>query len=66
MQIQDDYHNIEMNLDLAIAQGQQHAADTIGAYFNLTTTQFTEVATAHMALRRYIKTITISTTKNEA
>jgi hypothetical protein len=38
MQMQDDYHKIESNLNLAIAQAQQHAADNIGAYFNLTTT----------------------------
>jgi hypothetical protein len=63
--MQDDYHKIEMNLNLAIAQAQQHAADATGAHFNLTTTQFAEVATAHMALRRYIKMITISTAENK-
>jgi hypothetical protein len=65
MQIQDDYRKIESNLNLAIAQAQQYAADTTGAYFNLTTTQFAEVAATHMALRRYIETITISTAGNE-
>jgi hypothetical protein len=65
MQMQDDYHKIEMNLNLAIAQAQQHAADAIGAHFNLTTTQFAEVATTHMALRRHVETITISTAENE-
>jgi ABC-type transporter Mla subunit MlaD len=64
MQIQDDYHKIETNLNLTIAQAQQHTADTTGAHFNLMTTQFAEVATAHMALRRHIKTITISTAEN--
>jgi hypothetical protein len=54
-----------LNLNLAIAQAQQHAADTIGAHFNLMITQFAEVAAAHMALRRYIETITISTAENE-
>jgi hypothetical protein len=65
MQMQDDYHKIETNLNLAIAQAQQHAADATGADFNLRTTQFTEVATAHMALRRYVETITISTAESE-
>jgi hypothetical protein len=65
MQMYDDYRKIEMNLNLAIAQAQQHAADATGAHFNLTTTQFAEVATAHMALRRHVKTITISTAENE-
>jgi hypothetical protein len=65
MQMQADYHKLETNLNLAIAQAQQHAADAIGAHFNLTTTQFAEVATAHMALRRYVETITISTAENE-
>jgi hypothetical protein len=65
IQIQDDYHKIEMNLNLTIAQAQQHTADTIGAHFNLTTTQFAEVATAYMALRRYVKMITISTAENK-
>jgi hypothetical protein len=54
-----------MNLNLAIAQAQQHIVDAIGAHFNLTTTQFAEVAAAYIALRRYIEMITISTTKNE-
>jgi hypothetical protein len=65
MQMQTDYHKIEMNLNLAIMQAQQHAADAIGAHFNLTTTQFIEVAAAHMALRRYVETITISMAENE-
>jgi hypothetical protein len=65
MQMQNDYHKIESNLNLTIAQAQQHAANAIGAHFNLTTTQFTEVATTHMTLRRYVKTITISTAENE-
>jgi hypothetical protein len=65
MQMQNDYRKIESNLNLAIAQAQQHVADTRGAHFNLTTTQFAEVATAHMALRRHVKTITISTAENE-
>jgi hypothetical protein len=65
MQMQTDYHKIETNLNLAIAQAQQHAADATGAHFNLTTTQFAEVATAHMALWRYVETITISTAENE-
>jgi hypothetical protein len=38
MQMQDDYHKIETNLNLTITQAQQHAADTTGAHFNLTTT----------------------------
>jgi hypothetical protein len=63
--MQDDYHKIESNLNLAIAQAQQHVADTIGAYFTLMTTQFAEVATAHIALRRHIEMITISTAENE-
>jgi hypothetical protein len=65
MQMQNDYHKIESNLNLTIAQAQQYVADTTGAHFNLTTTQFAEVATAHMALRRHVKTITISTAENE-
>jgi hypothetical protein len=65
MQMQTNYYNIKTNLNLAITQAQQHTADTTGAHFNLTTTQFMEVATAHMALRRHVKIITISTTKNE-
>jgi hypothetical protein len=65
MQIQDDYHKIERNLNLAIAQAQQYTADAIGAYFNLRTTQFAEVATAYMALRRHVEMITISTAENE-
>jgi hypothetical protein len=32
---------------------------------NLTTSQFAEVAATHIALRRHIETITISTTENE-
>jgi hypothetical protein len=63
--MQDDYHKIETNLNLTLAQAQQHAADDTGAHFNLTTTQFAEVATAHMALRRHVETITISTAENE-
>jgi hypothetical protein len=65
MQMQTDYHKIEMNLNLTIAQTQQHAADATGTYFNLTTTQFTEVAAAHMALQRHVETITINTAENE-
>jgi hypothetical protein len=65
MQIQDDYRKIKTNLNLAIAQAQQYVADTTGAYFNLTTTQFAEVATTYMALRRHIKMITIRTAENE-
>jgi hypothetical protein len=65
MLMQNNYRKIELNLNLAIAQAQQHVADTIGVHFNLTTTQFAEVATTHMALRRHIETITISTAKNE-
>jgi DNA polymerase III alpha subunit (gram-positive type) len=64
MQMQTDYHKIETNLNLAIAQAQQHAADATGAHFNLTTTQFAEVAATHMALRRHVETITISTAEN--
>jgi hypothetical protein len=65
MQMQNDYHKIETNLNLAIAQAQQYAADATGAHFNLTTTQFVEVAAAHMALWRYVETITTSTAENE-
>jgi hypothetical protein len=39
-----------MNLNLAITQAQQHAADATGNHFNLTTTQFAKVAATHMAL----------------
>jgi hypothetical protein len=52
-------------MNLAITQAQQHIADTTGAYFNLITTQFTEVAAAHIALRRHIEMITISTVENK-
>jgi hypothetical protein len=48
MQMQADYHKIETNLNLAIMQAQQHAADAIGAHFNLTTTQFAEVAAIYL------------------
>jgi hypothetical protein len=65
MQMQTDYHKIEMNLNLAIIQAQQYAADTIGAHFNLTTTQFMEVAATHMALQRHVETIAINTAENE-
>jgi hypothetical protein len=65
MQMQDDYRKIETNLNLAISQAQQHAADATGAHFNLTTTQFAEVAAANMALRRHVETITIATAENE-
>jgi hypothetical protein len=65
MQMQADYHNIETNLNLAITQAQQHAADTTGAHFNLTTTQFAEVAAAHMALCRHVETIAINTAEDE-
>jgi hypothetical protein len=50
MQMQTDYHKIKTNLNLAITQAQQHAADATGAHFNLTTTQFVEVAATYMAL----------------
>jgi hypothetical protein len=65
MQMQNDYCKIESNLKLAIDQAQQYAADTTGAHFNLTTTQFAEVAATHIALRRHVETITISTAENE-
>jgi hypothetical protein len=65
MQMQTDYRKIETNLNLAITQAQQHAADAMGANFNLTTTQFVEVAAAHMALWRHVETITISMAQNE-
>jgi hypothetical protein len=65
MQIQDNYCKIDINLNLAIAQAQQYAADAIGAHFNLTTTQFAEVAATHMAMRRHVEMITISTAENE-
>jgi hypothetical protein len=65
MQMKNDYHKIKMNLNLTITQAQQHTADATGAYFNLMTTQFAEVATTYIALRRHIKIITISTTENE-
>jgi hypothetical protein len=64
MQMKNDYHKIESNLNIAITQAQQHAADATGAHFNHTTTQFAEVATTHMALRRHVETTTISTTEN--
>jgi hypothetical protein len=65
MQMKTNYQKIEINLNLAVMQAQQHAADATGAHFNLTTTQFAEVAAAHMALRRHVETITISTAENE-
>jgi hypothetical protein len=65
MQMQADYHKIETNLNLAITQAQQHVADATGTHFNLTTTQFAEVAATHMALRRHVETITINTAENE-
>jgi hypothetical protein len=65
MQMQADYHKIETNLNLAITQAQQHAADATSAHFNLTTTQFAEVAAAHMALQRHVETIAINTAENE-
>jgi uncharacterized membrane-anchored protein YhcB (DUF1043 family) len=65
MQMQTAYHKIEMNLNPAIMQAQQYAADTTGAHFNLTTTQFAEVATTYIALQRHIETITISIAENE-
>jgi hypothetical protein len=65
MQMQTDYPKIEMNLNLTITLAQQHAADATGTHFNLTTTQFAEVAAAHMALRRHVETITISIAENE-
>jgi hypothetical protein len=63
--MQTDYHKIEMNLNLAIMQAQQHAADATGTHVNLTTTQFAEVAAAHIALRRHVETIAINTAENE-
>jgi hypothetical protein len=63
--MQDNYRKIETNLNLAITQAHQHAADATGAHFNLTATQFMEVATTHIALRRHVETITISTAENE-
>jgi hypothetical protein len=54
-----------LNLNLAIAEAQQHTAHAIGAHFNLTITQFAEVTTTHMALRRYVEMITISTAENK-
>jgi hypothetical protein len=65
MQMQNDYRKIESNLNLAIAQAQQHAADATGAHVNLTITQFAKVAAAHMALRRHVEMITISTAENK-
>jgi hypothetical protein len=65
MQIQADYYKIETNLNLTISQAQQYTADATGAHFNLTTTQFAEVAAAHIALRRHVETIAINTAKNE-
>jgi hypothetical protein len=65
MQMQADYHKIKTNLNLAISQAQQHAADATGAHFNLTTTQFAEVAAAHIALQRHVETIAIITAENE-
>jgi hypothetical protein len=65
MQMQTNYHKIKTNLNLAITQAQQHTADATGAHFNLTTTQFLEVAAAHMALQRHMETITINTAENE-
>jgi hypothetical protein len=63
--MQDNYHKIEMNLNLAITQAKQYAADAIGAHFNLMITQFAEVVATHMALRRDVKIITVSTAENE-
>jgi hypothetical protein len=65
MQIQTDYYKIKTSLNLTITQAQQHAADTTGAHFNLTTTQFAEVAATYMALQRHVEIITISMAKNE-
>jgi hypothetical protein len=48
--MQADYHKIETNLNLAIMQALQHAADAMDTHFNLTTTQFAEVTAAHIAL----------------
>jgi hypothetical protein len=48
--MQTNYHKIEMNLYLAIIQAQQYATDATGTHFNVTTTQFAEVATTHIAL----------------
>jgi hypothetical protein len=66
MDMQNDYRKIESNLNYAIVQAEQHTADARGAHFNLTTTQFAEVAAAHMALQRHIKTITMSNAADEA
>jgi hypothetical protein len=65
MQMKDDYHKIELNLNITITQAQQHIANTTGAHFNLTTTQFAEVAATHMAIRRHIETTTISSAENK-
>jgi hypothetical protein len=62
---QNDYHKIESNLNAAFAMVQQHAADAIGAYFNLMMAQFAEVAAAYMALQRYVEAIAISNTADE-
>jgi hypothetical protein len=63
--MQTDYYKIETNLNLAIMQAQQYTADATGTYFNLTTTQFMEVAATHMALQRYVDTIAINTAENK-
>jgi hypothetical protein len=65
MDMKNDYQKIESNLNYAIAQAQQHADDATGVHFNLTTTQFVEVAAAHMALRRHIEKITMSNAADE-
>jgi hypothetical protein len=65
MGMQNDYRKIESNLNNAIAIAQQHAADAMGAHFNLMSAQFAEVAAAHMTLQRHIETIAISNAADE-
>jgi predicted glycoside hydrolase/deacetylase ChbG (UPF0249 family) len=65
MGMQNNYHKIESNLNNAIAMAQQQATDAIGAHLNLTTAQFAQVVATHMALRRHIETIAISSTADE-
>jgi hypothetical protein len=65
MGMQEDYYKIESNLNAAIAIAQQHAADTIGAHFNLMTAQFAGVVATDIALRRHIEAIAISNAADE-
>jgi hypothetical protein len=65
MGMQNNYHKIESNLNAAIVMAQQHATDTTGAHFNLTTAQFAEVAAAHMALPRHMEAIAIGNAADE-